>query len=886
MKNKFYIIIFTLIFYLGVFYPLNASEQFNFDVTEIEITENGNIFKGLKRGLITTQDGVFINANSFIYNKSLNKLDLFGDVRVEDKLKDIIIFSEEITYLKEKEFFYSKKKSKAINKETIIDANEFSFNKELNILNAKGDVAINNKIKDVVIFSKDITYLKNKEKIFTKGNTKSVVESKYEFISDDVIFLKNKMELSSINESLVYDDNSNQYKLKNFRYLINQKLLKGEDIEIITNFLKQKSDKFHFLSGIFDFQKNSFISKDTKILLHKNVFESERVLIANSKNKFINENDPRIYGVSSSGNDEKTIINKGIFTSCSKNEECPSWSIKSKKITHDKIKKQLIYDDAVLNIYDVPVLYFPKFFHPDPSVKRQSGFLQPRLNNSNILGTSINIPYFHVISDDKDLTIKPTIYDNRIYTLQNEYRQENKNSSFIADFAFTKGYKSSNSTNKNSLTHLFSKFDIDLGLDNFSKSKLNLFLEKTSNDTYLKIFENTLITDDRLEEDLKDTGNLTSGAKLLLDHNNYNFTAGINSYENLSQVSSDRYQYVMPYYDFNQNLYTGLNGSLNFTSNGDNKLINTNNLKTRVINSLNFKSSNIISKTGFLNNYGVYIKNLNTVAKNDSVYKSSPQAELLNMYEVSSSFPLIKNEESATNIISPKVSFRINPGDMKNHTDNERLITTSNAFSIDRLGLVDSYESGKSLTIGIDYKKESLKDSNKEFEIKLASILRDTKEDSIPKSSTANRKNSNLFGTINSTYSDLLTLNYDFSVDNDLKSFEYNSVGAKISVNNFVTEFNFLEKNGEVGEKNILENSTKLEINKNNNLLFKTRRNRKINLTEYYDLIYEYQNDCLTAGVKYRKTYYEDRDLKPEENLMFTISFYPLTSIEQSMMNQ
>ena len=49
------------------------------------------------------------------------------------------------------------------------------------------------------------------------------------------------------------------------------------------------------------------------------------------------------------------------------------WSIEAKEIKHDKNKKQLIYDNALLKVYNIPVLYFPKFFHPDPSVKRQSG---------------------------------------------------------------------------------------------------------------------------------------------------------------------------------------------------------------------------------------------------------------------------------------------------------------------------------------------------------------------------------------------------------------------------------------------------------------------------------------------------------------------------------
>ena len=161
--------------------------------------------------------------------------------------------------------------------------------------------------------------------------------------------------------------------------------------------------------------------------------------------------------------------------------------MKAKKITHDKENKNIIYDRAVLNIFDVPVFYFPKFFHPDPSVDRRSGLLQPRLNNSNIVGSSLSVPYFHVLSENKDLTIKPTIFDDRIYMFQNEYRQENQMSSFIADFGFTKGYKSSLGGNRNSMSHLFSKYDLDLNLDQFENSKLNLFLEKVK---YGYLFKN------------------------------------------------------------------------------------------------------------------------------------------------------------------------------------------------------------------------------------------------------------------------------------------------------------------------------------------------------------------------------------------------------------
>ena len=87
-------------------------------------------------------------------------------------------------------------------------------------------------------------------------------------------------------------------------------------------------------------------------------------------------------------------------------------------------------------------MYFPKFFHPDPTVIRQSGFLKPTVNHSNVLGSSLTLPYFVKMSEKKDFTFKPSWFDNDIVMLQNEYRQINDNSEFLADFGVVKGFKS------------------------------------------------------------------------------------------------------------------------------------------------------------------------------------------------------------------------------------------------------------------------------------------------------------------------------------------------------------------------------------------------------------------------------------------------------------
>ena len=60
-------------------------------------------------------------------------------------------------------------------------------------------------------------------------------------------------------------------------------------------------------------------------------------------------------------------------------------------------------------------------------------------------------------------------------------------------------------------------------------------------DTYLGIFENALITDKTFQDDLKDHNTMTSGLKLELDNEDYNFTSGFTSYENLqTSKNSDR----------------------------------------------------------------------------------------------------------------------------------------------------------------------------------------------------------------------------------------------------------------------------------------------------------------------------------------------------------
>ena len=867
MKNKIFKFAF-IIFFLIVPVSSNSQEQFNFDITQIDILQNGNKFVGTKRCTITSNNGIEINADEFEYDKKLNVLKARGNVQIVDEINNYEIFSQNIIYEKNNDFIYTNKKSKALDTKRGIEMNAeiFEYNILKNIITGKNNATLENKLDDYKVSSNFISYLKNQNKIFTKGKTFANIYSKYKFSSENVVLLTDLMELISENKTTV-TDNSNLYKVGKFSYLINEELLKGTDMLINTNYNLPTSDKFYFKTAVVDFKDQSFYGTDPTIKVKKDIFDDI-------------DNDPRIIGISATSDKDRSKISKGVFTSCKQNDNCTPWSIKAREIIHDKNKREIFYNNAVLKIYDFPVLYFPKFFHPDPTVDRRSGFLKPQLNNSNVLGNSFSIPYYSVLAQNKDLTTIPFIFENNLQMVQNEYREINKNSNLYANFGFVNNYKSTLNNKKNSIFNLFANYDLNLDLENYSYSNLFLSIEKVTNDTFLKVFD-THFQDNILKP--KDYDNLKNEIKISLTNENYSLKSGLITYENLQKINSDRYEYIFPYYDYNTKInYSFFGGEINFSSSGSNIINNTNQLKSNINNNINYNSREFTSFDGVQSFFSINTKNLNTVGKNNSEYKSSPQIEILNELNYNLSYPLLKQNEYNINYLTPKALLKINPSDMKNYSALDRVVNVNNIFNHNRLGL-DSFESGRSLTLGLDFKKENSENLNKFFEIKLASVFRDKEENFMPKKSTLNKKNSNLFGSINNNFSDFFNINYNFAINNNYNSIEYSNLSTRFNMNNFTTEFDLLKENGEMGNSNFIENNTSYRFDDQNFITFKTRRNRKLNLTEYYDLVYEYRNDCLSAGIKYNKTYYEDRDLKPSENLFFTISLIPLTSYEQKI---
>ncbi len=561
-----------------------------------------------------------------------------------------------------------------------VEASKFEYKKDFNILKAYDGIA-NIKSDDIQIKFQEIKIDQNQSLISTINKTK-IIDFKRNVVlrTQNVSYDKKNQILESDYKSILEDGSNNKISMESFKYNINNDILKINGLNLL------------------DFKKNiyktqlAYINTKTKKLFGKDIE-------INLNNETFNKNnEPRLKGRSVIDNQNFTEITKGVFTTCKKNDTCPPWELSAKKIRHDKKKQTIDYKNAWLKVYDVPIFYFPKFFHPDPTVKRKSGFLIPTVTNSTS-GDFLSLPYFKVVSQNKDLTFTPRFYTSDKFLLQTEYRKVTKTSESLADFSI------SGEKNKSTKNHFFYNLDKNFNFNYFEDTNLKLRVEKTSNDTYLR-------SNNLKSEIIKDQSVLENSLILDLYSEDISVDADITIYENLDKDKTDRYEFILPRINFTKKLEnkTKLNGDFELKSSNLVKNYDTNIFEKTNINDLIFKSSPKISKFGFYNNYEFILKNSNSDAQNSANYQEDKDHYIGGLLQYNSLLPMIKETENFQNILKPRLTLKLSPEHTKDKRDSFTRIDVNNIYGLNRLASSDSLEGGISVTYGNEFQRINKKD--------------------------------------------------------------------------------------------------------------------------------------------------------------------------------
>ncbi len=749
--------------------------------------------------------------------------------------------------------------SNSLMSETLnIKSSSITIDKKTEMTQFKGNVIAKDE-ENNILKTEHAEYDKDLNILFAKGKTEIITSEKFSLQGKDIIFDNKNNLIKSNKPTIIKDLENNEIFLEKFEYSTINKFFKSSGkIKVIDS----RNNSYNFSQVFIDEKKKEIVGTDIKAYLNQDDFK------INEKNK------PRVFANTIKIDNQKNQFTKSVFTMCDyrKGKKCPPWSLQANQMVHDKSKKTIFYDDAVVKIYDIPVFYFPKLAHPDPSVNRRSGFLPPSFSDSKNLGIGADLPYFWAINDDRDLTISSKLFASEHPLFIGEYRQAFKNSNLIVDSGYTQGYKNTSKTKKSgNKSHFFTKFIKNFKGEQNSENSLVVSLQDVSDDKYLKLY--------KIKSDLVDYETDTLTSSINFTHQNDDLFLGfeMSSHETLKDSYNDKYEYIFPDILLDKTLVGDSKfGNIDFQSNLKVHNYDTNKVKKFLINDFDWKSKKYNLASGFQGTLLGHVKNVNYETNNVDVYKSEPTSEMFGAVGLLSEIDLFKQvNNNSSHFFTPKILLRHAPGNMRKEDDDTRL-NNLNIFNLDRLNINDNFESGTSATLGFDYE---IKKPNSDFNFTIGQVIKDKANRKMPDSSSLDNQFSDVVGSTNYNLNNGIELSYNFALDQNYSEFNYNELGAKIDLNPVKFDFNYLQEKNHIGNNEYI--TSKLNFNKGSNGVFsaETKRNLITDSAEYYSLSYEYLNDCLRAGLVYRREFYNDSELESENSLMFKISLTPFGNI-------
>ena len=760
------------------------------------------------------------------------------------------------------------------------------FEEDVNILtlegnNIKSDYAVYNKMKEIIklkkniiaidkekntIYSDNAEYNKKKDFFKSLGPTKIITSENYTINGKDINFDNKKGFINTNENAVIIDKDDNKIFLDNFSYSIKDYIFKSVGFVKIED---KEGNVYEFSQLYIDTKKKEIMGSDIKFF-------------GNSENiKLTEKNKPRIFSNTLNIKRDRSTFNKSVFTLCDyrENDKCPPWTIQASQMLHDNKKKTIYYDNAVIKIYDIPILYLPKLSHPDPSIKRRSGFLVPTFKNSRDLGQEISIPYFWNINHDKNFTFTPKMFVDENPLFLGEYAQAFKNASLISDFGYTKGFKkSSNKKIKGDNSHFFANFKKKLDISNNSESIFKLKLQNVSSNKYLKSYK----IDSNIVK--YNTPTLENSLEFTHESEKNFFTMNTSIYEDLGiSDSGDKYEYIFPEIKLDKNIFSNDKlGVLDIQTSYKVHNYDTNKYTNFLVNDFDWNFKNSYFSSGLNTKILGNLKNINYETRNIDYFKRNTTSELFGSLGHLTELKLFKKDKLSSHFLKPKLFLRYAPGQMRKEESGLRL-SPELAFDMNRLDNINNFETGLSAAFGFDYE---VKKNNKEFDFSVAQIINEKENKKMASETSLDEKVSDLAAEFNLKYNDVLSFKYDFLLDQNYNQFNYNEIGTSLNLNNMKFDLGYLTENKHVGDQEYITTGFNYSKSDSTLLSFKTKRNLVTDSAEFYNLSYEYINDCLRAGLVYRREFYNDSETEPENSLMFKVTLTPFAEISSPSFNQ
>ncbi len=572
---------------------------------------------------------------------------------------------------------------------------------------------------------------------------------------------------------------------------------------------------------------------------------------------------------------EDMDLRKAVYSPCDLCEDDPSrpplWQLKAVKVFHDKSQQTVEYTDAWLEVAGIPVLYTPYLSHPDPTVKRKSGFLVPTFGSSTQLGATIKTPYFWNISPQNDLTVTPAYYGDQGAGLSGEYRHlfHDGEIDMIASLVDNSG---------TILGHVdgSGRFDIDhtwrWGFDAWASSE----------DTYLRRYG--FRSDQVLKNDLYIEG-----------FRKRNYARAETIYFQSMEAGEDDSEipFIAPLLTFQHVGEPDPYGGHTMLDASYVSLMRDDGVDSHRLSLTPGWESNHISNSGDVYRLALtldtdlYFVQDHTVPGNnnpsdDVTGRVFPQAQL------DWSKPYSKGDGNITQIIEPKVSLIMapngsNPSEIPNEDSQEFEFDETHLFGNSKLAGHDRVENGTRVDYGMHWGVYG-KGKTTAF---IGQSYRFRKDNLFPENSGLENNLSDVVAKLEIEPSNYMNLTYRSRIgksSGEIKRSEINiSAGAPLFTFNARYLFFARQEDSEFGGREDLNLGFKSQIDK----FWRAAGSMQYDIadedTRSINLGLTYEDECLVFNTSFSRTLFKDRDLEPDNTILFTINFKTLGGLSTNV---
>ena len=584
--------------------------------------------------------------------------------------------------------------------------------------------------------------------------------------------------------------------------------------------------------------------------------------------------------VRSGGN--RTEMSKAIYSPCplcvEHPEESPLWQIKSIRVVHDERRQQITYTDAFFELFGTPIAYTPYFSHPDPTVKRRSGFLTPSFGNNSQLGTAIKIPYFFNLAPNRDATLAPIFTTGEGIVLTGEYRHRVESGQFTLNGSITR--PETRGDNGETLSGRDTRGHIE-GVGTFRLDdtwKWGFDVVRSTDDTYLRRY--SINSEDTLTSSLFIEGirgrnysavNAYSfqGLEVDDDPGDTPIIAPIMDYSFISDAGrlGQRFSFDA---NFMELFRTDGTGSTRLSLDGGWRL------------PIMGPIGDLYSVTASLRGDAYWVNDVLDPARIDRSKTSGLTGRVVPQVAIDWRLPMIRAAGTVRQIIEPIVKFTVsphggNPRDIPNEDSQSFEFDHTNLFNDNRFSGRDRVEGGPRLSYGI--RMGAYGASGGSTTAFIGQSFRSKADSTFEPGSGLEDKLSDFVGRIAIRPSTLVDLTYRFRLDSDTLASRRTTIDLSAGPNWLRATLGFLSIDdgsadlSAIGRREELNLSMRMELGPQWTFDAFHRRDLGENQSINIGAGLTYQNECILFATELRRDFTRDRDLEPSTSINFIIKF-------------